>query len=66
MKDLAKIKLLFVKKKKLNKCPLNKVLSFHYIISAPPFSQNFKYTPGHFLKEMQYVKMFLKRKFETL
>lgn len=22
--------------------------------------------PGHFFKEMQYVKMFLKRKFETL
>ena len=22
--------------------------------------------PGHFFREMQYVKMFLKRKFETL
>ena len=40
--------------------------SFHNIISARPLSQNFKYTPGHFFKEMQYVKMFLKRKFETL
>lgn len=65
IKDLAKIKLLSVKKK-LNKFSLNQVPSFHYIISGPPFSQNFKYMPGHFFKEMQYVKMFLKRKFETL